>query len=222
MLVICSLERKKECKFENSIVTLYYKPMCFYHVFIIWSVVCVSKRNNFTMFFIIWSVVCVNKRRKLWWNMVENLGQSWNHSIEHKRLNMMMIEGNKLHAYLVICNRPNYIAPKAMHSLTDKPPAQEILPMKYISSLVNNLMGRVVCRELSSKRIDCEGKKFTYSSSPLFQLWGSLIWSEWTSAAPSTNHHIAWWMMVFGKENTFAWYSYPIANHGGLAFGVCY
>jgi len=116
MLVICSLERKKECKFENSIVTSYYKPMCFYHVFIIWSVVCVSKRNNFTMFFIIWSVVCVNKRRKLWWNMVENLGQSWNHSIEHKRLNMMMIEGNKLHAYLVICNRPNYIAPKAMHS----------------------------------------------------------------------------------------------------------
>jgi hypothetical protein len=52
--------------------------------------------------------------------MVENLGQSWNHFIEHKRLNMM-IEGNKLLAYLLICNQPNYKAPKAMHSLTDNP-----------------------------------------------------------------------------------------------------
>jgi hypothetical protein len=27
--------------------------------------------------------------------------------------------------------------------------------------------------------------------------------------------------MVIWKGNTFPWYSYPIANHGGLAFGVC-
>jgi Fe-S cluster biosynthesis and repair protein YggX len=52
----------------------------------------------------------------------------------NKRLNMMMIEGNKLHAYLLICNQPNYIAPKAMHSLTHKPPAQDLPDEVHLES----------------------------------------------------------------------------------------